>query len=191
MFSDADSRNRSGSLLHRSGPTNLKAAALIALFGTRRYNSSSCRVTTLRLLAMLGYFCNAIINIIIIILVLPPVTCQSSDRAPPQCLAQPVAMPLAVFNAMLINDANHHYHVVPSHRAARPSNFAVSSLFGLSPKCRQFVITWPRSHVAAPHIQFLHFCSPGVAPQMFHCRGGGLSRAHTRLAVRHVRHSIM
>ena len=34
MFSDADSRKRSGSLFHRSGPTIPKAAAPIALFGT-------------------------------------------------------------------------------------------------------------------------------------------------------------
>ena len=51
------------------------------------------------------------------------------------------------------------YHVVSatalSHRTAQPSDFAMSSLFGLFPKCRQFVIMWPRSHVAAPHIQVL------------------------------------
>ena len=41
MFSDADSRNRSGSLFHRSGPANPKAAAPIALFGTGRCNSRS------------------------------------------------------------------------------------------------------------------------------------------------------
>ena len=41
MFSDADSRNRSGSLFHRSGPTNPKVAAPIALFGTRRCSSRS------------------------------------------------------------------------------------------------------------------------------------------------------
>ena len=38
MFINADSRNRSGSLFHRSGTTNPKAAAL---FGTRRCNSRS------------------------------------------------------------------------------------------------------------------------------------------------------
>ena len=41
MFSDADSRNRSGSLFHRSGPTNPKAAVPIAFFGTGRCNSRS------------------------------------------------------------------------------------------------------------------------------------------------------
>ena len=41
MFNDADSRNRSGSLFHRSGPANPKAAAPIALFGTGRCNSRS------------------------------------------------------------------------------------------------------------------------------------------------------
>ena len=48
-----------------------------------------------------------------------------------------------------------HHHIVSAtaliHRTARPSIAAKSSLFGLSPKCRQFVIMWPRSHVAAPH----------------------------------------
>ena len=39
------------------------------------------------------------------------------------------------------------------HRTARSSITVISSLFGLSPKCRQFVIMWPRSHVAAPHTQ--------------------------------------
>ena len=34
------------------------------------------------------------------------------------------------------------------HRTARPSIPAMSSLFGLSPKCRQFLIMWLRSHVA-------------------------------------------
>ena len=52
-----------------------------------------------------------------------------------------------------------HHHVVPatalSHRTARPSIFAMSSLFGLSPKSLQFVIMWPKSHVAVPHIQVL------------------------------------
>ena len=42
-----------------------------------------------------------------------------------------------------------------SHRTARPSNFAMSSLFSLSSKCQQFVIMWPRSHVAVPHVQVL------------------------------------
>ena len=77
------------------------------------------------------------------------------------------------------------------HRTARSPIPAISSLFGLSPKCRQFVIMWPRSHLAAPHTRF----ALPVAPQMFCCRGGSLSRAHsvgrpgrTRLAVRHVRH---
>ena len=52
-----------------------------------------------------------------------------------------------------------HHHVLSvtalSHRTARPSIFAMSSLIGLSPKCRQFVLLWPRSHVAAPHMQVL------------------------------------
>ena len=42
---------------------------------------------------------------------------------------------------------------------ARSSIPAISSLFGLSPKCRQFFIMWPRSHVAAPHTHM--FRSPG------------------------------
>ena len=54
----------------------------------------------------------------------------------------------------------------------------MSSLFSLSPKCLQFVIMWPRSHVAASHIQVLLPPSP-VAPQMFRCRDGGPSRAHS------------
>ena len=41
MFSDADFRNRSGSLFHRSGPANPKAAAPIALFGTGRTSTST------------------------------------------------------------------------------------------------------------------------------------------------------
>ena len=41
MFSDADFRNRSGRLFHRSGPTNPKAAVPIAFFGTGRCNSRS------------------------------------------------------------------------------------------------------------------------------------------------------
>ena len=45
-----------------------------------------------------------------------------------------------------------------SHRTDRPSISAMSSLLGLSPKCVQLVIMWPRSHVTAPHIQFF---SPG------------------------------
>ena len=32
---------------------------------------------------------------------------------------------------------------------------AMSSTLGLSPKCVQLVMMWFRSHVAAPHIQFL------------------------------------
>ena len=51
------------------------------------------------------------------------------------------------------------HHVVSatalSHRTARPSIVAMSSLFGLSLKTLQFAITWPRSDVAAPHIQVL------------------------------------
>ena len=37
-------------------------------------------------------------------------------------------------------------------------------------------IVWFRSHVAAPHIQCFFLT---VAPQMFRCRGGSLSRAHS------------
>ena len=39
------------------------------------------------------------------------------------------------------------------------------------PKCPQLVIMWPRSFVTV-------FALP-VAPQMFRCRGGGLSRANS------------
>ena len=72
-----------------------------------------------------------------------------------------------------------HHHIVSAtaliHRTARPSISAMSSLLGISPKCVQLVMIWFRSHVAVPHIVFVLT----VAPQMFRCRGGSLSRAQS------------
>ena len=42
-----------------------------------------------------------------------------------------------------------------SHRTYPSFISAISSRLGLSPKCVQLVMMWFRSHVAAPHIQFL------------------------------------
>ena len=54
---------------------------------------------------------------------------------------------------------NHHHHIVSamalSHRTYPSFISAISSRLGLSPKCVQLVMMWFRSHVAAPHIQFL------------------------------------
>ena len=53
--------------------------------------------------------------------------------------------------------AGHHIvsAMAPSHRAYPSFISAISSRLGLSPKCVQLVMMWFRSHVAAPHIQFL------------------------------------
>ena len=52
-----------------------------------------------------------------------------------------------------------HHHIVSamalSHRTYPSFISAISSRLGLSPKCVQLVMMWFRSHVAAPHIQFL------------------------------------
>ena len=52
-----------------------------------------------------------------------------------------------------------HHHVLSamalSHRTYPSFISAMSSTLGLSPKCVQLVMMWFRSHVAAPHIQFL------------------------------------
>ena len=52
-----------------------------------------------------------------------------------------------------------HHHIVSamalSHRTYPSFISAMSSMLGLSPKCVQLVMMWFRSHVAAPHIQFL------------------------------------
>ena len=54
---------------------------------------------------------------------------------------------------------NSHHHIVSamalSHRTYPSFISAISSRLGLSPKCVQLVMMWFRSHVAAPHIQFL------------------------------------
>ena len=53
----------------------------------------------------------------------------------------------------------YHHHIVSamalSHRTYPSFISAMSSRLGLSPKCVQLVMMWFRSHVAAPHIQFL------------------------------------
>ena len=72
------------------------------------------------------------------------------------------------------------------HRTARSSIPAISSLFGLSSKCRQFVMMCPRSHVAATtwqhskHQEIItcvpvkpssdHFHTDAVVPSSDHCR---------------------
>ena len=52
-----------------------------------------------------------------------------------------------------------HHHIVSamalSHRTYPYFISAMSSRLGLSPKCVQLVVVLFRSHVAAPHIQFL------------------------------------
>ena len=75
---------------------------------------------------------------------------------------------------------NHHHHIVSAtaliHRTARPSISAMSSLLGISPKCVQLVMIMVKIACGcAAHTVFVLT----VAPQMFRCRGGSLSRAHS------------
>ena len=52
---------------------------------------------------------------------------------------------------------NHHIvsAMALSHRTYPSFISAMSSRHGLSPKCVQLVMMWFRSHMAAPHIEFL------------------------------------
>ena len=78
------------------------------------------------------------------------------------------------------NNTAHHDIVsatIITHRTDRSSILTVLSLLGLSTKCLQLIRMWLRSHTYDCAIHTV-FALP-VAPQMFCCHGGSLSRAHS------------
>ena len=72
-----------------------------------------------------------------------------------------------------------YHHIVSatalSHHTARPSIFAISSLFGLS---EMSAVRRNVAKIACGRAAHTGFALP-VAPQMLRCRGGGLCRAHS------------